>query len=170
MKLMLLIVAFLGPQAVRAWLAPASTLPHCVAMELQVLFGSYIGALALGVFVLQSMDVARAALRVARTPARIGPVVTTKLNERRASDIWYAADDATRDLLKDQKALDLFAGMIDSTPALLLARLSALAPIAAQRGNTTNSNQQIISLNALARAHYRRSIGTRGGAQASAAD
>ncbi|KAJ1632243.1 hypothetical protein T492DRAFT_868551 [Pavlovales sp. CCMP2436] len=45
---------------------------------------------------------------------------------------------------------------------LLLARLSALAPIAAQRGNTTNSNQQIISLNALARAHYRRSIGTRG--------
>ncbi|KAJ1627359.1 hypothetical protein T492DRAFT_876842 [Pavlovales sp. CCMP2436] len=44
---------------------------------------------------------------------------------------------------------------------LLLARLSALAPIAAQRGNTTNSNQQIISLNALARAHYRRSIGTR---------
>ncbi|KAJ1628444.1 hypothetical protein T492DRAFT_875083 [Pavlovales sp. CCMP2436] len=46
---------------------------------------------------------------------------------------------------------------------LLLARLSALAPIAAQRGNTTNSNQQIISLNALARAHYRRSIGTRGG-------
>ncbi|KAJ1629059.1 hypothetical protein T492DRAFT_874008 [Pavlovales sp. CCMP2436] len=38
------------------------------------------------------------------------------------------------------------------------------------RGNTTNSNQQIISLNALARAHYRRSIGTRGGAQASAAD
>ncbi|KAJ1641532.1 hypothetical protein T492DRAFT_853277 [Pavlovales sp. CCMP2436] len=53
---------------------------------------------------------------------------------------------------------------------LLLARLSALAPIAAQRGNTTNSNQQIISLNALARAHYRRSISTRGGAQASAAD
>ncbi|KAJ1635187.1 hypothetical protein T492DRAFT_863955 [Pavlovales sp. CCMP2436] len=53
---------------------------------------------------------------------------------------------------------------------LLLERLSALAPIAAQRGNTTNSNQQIISLNALARAHYRRSIGTRGGAQASAAD
>ncbi|KAJ1619233.1 hypothetical protein T492DRAFT_890705 [Pavlovales sp. CCMP2436] len=53
---------------------------------------------------------------------------------------------------------------------LLLARLSALAPIAAQRGNTTNSNQQIISLNALARAHYRRSIDTRGGAQASAAD
>ncbi|KAJ1637283.1 hypothetical protein T492DRAFT_860366 [Pavlovales sp. CCMP2436] len=53
---------------------------------------------------------------------------------------------------------------------LLLARLSALAPIAAQRGNTTNSNQQIISLNALARAHYRRSIGTCGGAQASAAD
>ncbi|KAJ1630255.1 hypothetical protein T492DRAFT_872000 [Pavlovales sp. CCMP2436] len=53
---------------------------------------------------------------------------------------------------------------------LLLARLSALAPIAAQRGNTTNSNQQIISLNALARAHYRRSIGTRGGTQASAAD
>ncbi|KAJ1635837.1 hypothetical protein T492DRAFT_862669 [Pavlovales sp. CCMP2436] len=53
---------------------------------------------------------------------------------------------------------------------LLLARLSALAPIAAQRGNTTNSNQQIISLNALAQAHYRRSIGTRGGAQASAAD
>ncbi|KAJ1620999.1 hypothetical protein T492DRAFT_887734 [Pavlovales sp. CCMP2436] len=50
---------------------------------------------------------------------------------------------------------------------LLLARLSALAPIAAQRGNTTNSNQQIISLNAFARAHYRRSIGTRGGAQAS---
>ncbi|KAJ1635314.1 hypothetical protein T492DRAFT_863714 [Pavlovales sp. CCMP2436] len=47
---------------------------------------------------------------------------------------------------------------------LLLARLSALAPIAAQRGNTTNSNQQIISLNALARAHYRRSIGTRGAA------
>ncbi|KAJ1635281.1 hypothetical protein T492DRAFT_863665 [Pavlovales sp. CCMP2436] len=44
---------------------------------------------------------------------------------------------------------------------LLLARLSALAPIAAQRGNTTNSYQQIISLNALARAHYRRSIGTR---------
>ncbi|KAJ1639115.1 hypothetical protein T492DRAFT_857210, partial [Pavlovales sp. CCMP2436] len=44
---------------------------------------------------------------------------------------------------------------------LLLARLSALAPIAAQLGNTTNSNQQIISLNALARAHYRRSIGTR---------
>ncbi|KAJ1638678.1 hypothetical protein T492DRAFT_857821 [Pavlovales sp. CCMP2436] len=44
---------------------------------------------------------------------------------------------------------------------LLLARLSALAPIAAQCGNTTNSNQQIISLNALARAHYRRSIGTR---------
>ncbi|KAJ1637429.1 hypothetical protein T492DRAFT_900966 [Pavlovales sp. CCMP2436] len=38
------------------------------------------------------------------------------------------------------------------------------------RGNTTNSNQQIISLNALARAHYRRSIGTRSGAQASAAD
>ncbi|KAJ1636753.1 hypothetical protein T492DRAFT_861083 [Pavlovales sp. CCMP2436] len=33
---------------------------------------------------------------------------------------------------------------------LLLARLSALAPITAQRGNTTNSNQQIISLNALA--------------------
>ncbi|KAJ1638783.1 hypothetical protein T492DRAFT_857671 [Pavlovales sp. CCMP2436] len=31
-------------------------------------------------------------------------------------------------------------------------------------------NQQIISLNALARAYYRRSIGTRGGAQASAAD
>ncbi|KAJ1617845.1 hypothetical protein T492DRAFT_917332 [Pavlovales sp. CCMP2436] len=55
-------------------------------------------------------------------------------------------------------------------PALLLARLSALAPIAAQRGNTTNSNQQIISLTVLARAHYRRSIGTRGGAQASAAD
>ncbi|KAJ1636927.1 hypothetical protein T492DRAFT_860811 [Pavlovales sp. CCMP2436] len=54
--------------------------------------------------------------------------------------------------------------------AQLLARLSALAPIAAQLGNTTNSNQQIISLNALARAHYRRSIGTRGGAQASAAD
>ncbi|KAJ1636932.1 hypothetical protein T492DRAFT_901344 [Pavlovales sp. CCMP2436] len=53
---------------------------------------------------------------------------------------------------------------------LLLARLSALDPIAAQRGNTTNSNQQIISLNALARAHYRRSIGTCGGAQASAAD
>ncbi|KAJ1631034.1 hypothetical protein T492DRAFT_870748 [Pavlovales sp. CCMP2436] len=64
---------------------------------------------------------------------------------------------------------------------LLLARLSALAPIAAQRGNTINSNQQIISLNALAwahyrrsigtrGAHYRRSIGTRGGAQASAAD
>ncbi|KAJ1639490.1 hypothetical protein T492DRAFT_899174 [Pavlovales sp. CCMP2436] len=53
---------------------------------------------------------------------------------------------------------------------LLLARLSALAPIAAQRGNTTNSNQQIISLNALARGYYRRSIGTRGGAQASAAD
>ncbi|KAJ1619722.1 hypothetical protein T492DRAFT_889839 [Pavlovales sp. CCMP2436] len=53
---------------------------------------------------------------------------------------------------------------------LLLARLSALALIAAQRWNTTNSNQQIISLNALARAHYRRSIGTRGGAQASAAD
>ncbi|KAJ1631293.1 hypothetical protein T492DRAFT_870203 [Pavlovales sp. CCMP2436] len=47
---------------------------------------------------------------------------------------------------------------------------AALAPIAAQRGNTTNSNQQIISLNALARVHYRRSIGTRGGAQASAAD
>ncbi|KAJ1638530.1 hypothetical protein T492DRAFT_858276 [Pavlovales sp. CCMP2436] len=45
---------------------------------------------------------------------------------------------------------------------LLLASLSALAPIAAQRGNTTNSNQQIISLNALARAHYRISIGTRG--------
>ncbi|KAJ1628478.1 hypothetical protein T492DRAFT_875140, partial [Pavlovales sp. CCMP2436] len=44
---------------------------------------------------------------------------------------------------------------------LLLARLSALAPIAVQRGNTTNSNQQIISLNALARTHYRRSIGTR---------
>ncbi|KAJ1621325.1 hypothetical protein T492DRAFT_887159 [Pavlovales sp. CCMP2436] len=41
---------------------------------------------------------------------------------------------------------------------------------AGKRGNTTNSNQQIISLNALARAHYRRSIGTRGGAQASAAD
>ncbi|KAJ1623247.1 hypothetical protein T492DRAFT_1056405, partial [Pavlovales sp. CCMP2436] len=36
---------------------------------------------------------------------------------------------------------------------LLLARLSALAPIAAQRGNTTNSNLQIISINALARAH-----------------
>ncbi|KAJ1636890.1 hypothetical protein T492DRAFT_861004 [Pavlovales sp. CCMP2436] len=53
---------------------------------------------------------------------------------------------------------------------LLLARLSALAPIAAQRGNTTNSNLQIISLNALARAHYRKSIGTRGGAQASVAD
>ncbi|KAJ1638425.1 hypothetical protein T492DRAFT_858395 [Pavlovales sp. CCMP2436] len=53
---------------------------------------------------------------------------------------------------------------------LLLARLSALAPIAAQRGNTTNSNQQIISLNALARAHYRRSIGTGDDAQASAAD
>ncbi|KAJ1633512.1 hypothetical protein T492DRAFT_866613 [Pavlovales sp. CCMP2436] len=53
---------------------------------------------------------------------------------------------------------------------LLLARLSALAPIATQRGNTTNSNQQIISLNALARAHYRRFIGTRGGGQASAAD
>ncbi|KAJ1640494.1 hypothetical protein T492DRAFT_898428 [Pavlovales sp. CCMP2436] len=53
---------------------------------------------------------------------------------------------------------------------LLLARLSALAPIAAQRGNITNSNQQIISLTALARAHYRRSIGTRGGTQASAAD
>ncbi|KAJ1636100.1 hypothetical protein T492DRAFT_902002 [Pavlovales sp. CCMP2436] len=53
---------------------------------------------------------------------------------------------------------------------LLLARLSALAPIADQRGNTTNSNQQIISLNALTRAHYRRSIGTRSGAQASAAD
>ncbi|KAJ1638210.1 hypothetical protein T492DRAFT_858735 [Pavlovales sp. CCMP2436] len=48
---------------------------------------------------------------------------------------------------------------------LLLARLSALAPIAAQLGNTTNSNQQIISLNALARAHYRRSIGTRARAQ-----
>ncbi|KAJ1622781.1 hypothetical protein T492DRAFT_884675 [Pavlovales sp. CCMP2436] len=46
---------------------------------------------------------------------------------------------------------------------LLLARLSAFAPIAVQRGNTTNSNQQIISLNALARAHYRRSIGTRDG-------
>ncbi|KAJ1634789.1 hypothetical protein T492DRAFT_864430 [Pavlovales sp. CCMP2436] len=53
---------------------------------------------------------------------------------------------------------------------MLLTRLSALAPIAAQRGNTTNSNQQIISLTALARAHYRRSIGTRGGAQASAAN
>ncbi|KAJ1635940.1 hypothetical protein T492DRAFT_862604 [Pavlovales sp. CCMP2436] len=53
---------------------------------------------------------------------------------------------------------------------LLLARLSALAPIAAQRGNTTTSNQQIISLAAFAWAHYRRSIGTRGGAQASAAD
>ncbi|KAJ1629788.1 hypothetical protein T492DRAFT_872768 [Pavlovales sp. CCMP2436] len=53
---------------------------------------------------------------------------------------------------------------------LLLAHFSALASIAAQRGNTTNSNQQIISLNALAPAHYRRSIGTRGGAQASAAD
>jgi len=53
---------------------------------------------------------------------------------------------------------------------LLLARSSALALIAAQRGNTTNSKQQIISLTALAWAHYRRSIGTRGGAQASAAD
>ncbi|KAJ1630968.1 hypothetical protein T492DRAFT_870822 [Pavlovales sp. CCMP2436] len=53
---------------------------------------------------------------------------------------------------------------------LLLARLSTLAPIAAQRGNTTNSYQQIISLNGLARAHYRRSTGTRAGAQASAAD
>ncbi|KAJ1640765.1 hypothetical protein T492DRAFT_854299 [Pavlovales sp. CCMP2436] len=42
--------------------------------------------------------------------------------------------------------------------------------LAGLRGNTTNSNLQIISLNALARAHYRRSIGTRGGAQASAAD
>ena len=52
---------------------------------------------------------------------------------------------------------------------LLLARLSSLAPIAAQRGYTTHSNQQIISLSALARAHYRSSIGTRTGAQVSAA-
>ncbi|KAJ1623601.1 hypothetical protein T492DRAFT_1053574, partial [Pavlovales sp. CCMP2436] len=52
---------------------------------------------------------------------------------------------------------------------LLLARLSALAPIAAQRPLTR------AFLNAWARwrpifTHYRRSIGTRGGAQASAAD
>jgi hypothetical protein len=44
---------------------------------------------------------------------------------------------------------------------LLLARLSALAPITAQRGYSTHSNQQIISLPALARVHYRSSIGTR---------
>ncbi|KAJ1636989.1 hypothetical protein T492DRAFT_860678, partial [Pavlovales sp. CCMP2436] len=37
-------------------------------------------------------------------------------------------------------------------------------------GGAEAANQQIIFLNALARAHYRRSIGTRGGAQASAAD
>ncbi|KAJ1625143.1 hypothetical protein T492DRAFT_880650, partial [Pavlovales sp. CCMP2436] len=55
-----------------------------------------------------------------------------------------------------------FAEGVEAMEGLLLARLSALAPIAAQRGNTTNSNQQIISLNALARAHYQRSIGTRG--------
>jgi hypothetical protein len=53
---------------------------------------------------------------------------------------------------------------------LLLARLSSLAPIAAQRGYTTHINQQIISLSALARAHYRSSIGTRTGAQVSAAN
>ncbi|KAJ1637832.1 hypothetical protein T492DRAFT_948485 [Pavlovales sp. CCMP2436] len=53
---------------------------------------------------------------------------------------------------------------------LLFAHLNALAPITAQRGNTTHSNQQTISLKALARAHNRRSIGTRGGALASAAD
>ena len=55
---------------------------------------------------------------------------------------------------------------------LLLARLSSLGVIAAQHGYTTHSNQQIISLSALARAHYRSSVavGTRTGAQVSAAD
>jgi hypothetical protein len=53
---------------------------------------------------------------------------------------------------------------------LLLARLSALAPITAQRGYSTHSNQQIISLPALAQVHYRSFIGTRTNAQAGAAD
>ncbi|KAJ1620177.1 hypothetical protein T492DRAFT_889123 [Pavlovales sp. CCMP2436] len=50
-------------------------------------------------------------------------------------------------------------------------RASSLSDIV-QHGLRTKftNNQQIISLNAFARAHYRRSIGTRGGAQASAAD
>jgi hypothetical protein len=43
---------------------------------------------------------------------------------------------------------------------MLLARLSSLAPIATQRGHTTHSSQQIISLSALARAHHRTTIGT----------
>jgi hypothetical protein len=38
---------------------------------------------------------------------------------------------------------------------MLLARLSSLAPIAAQPGHTTHSSQQIISLSAIARAHHR---------------
>jgi hypothetical protein len=54
---------------------------------------------------------------------------------------------------------------------MLLARLSTLAPIAAQRGHTTQSRQQIISLSALARAHHRNTIGTaRTGAPTSAAN
>jgi hypothetical protein len=53
---------------------------------------------------------------------------------------------------------------------LLLARLSSLAPITAQRGHSTHNNQQIISLPALARAHYRSLIGARTDAHVSAAN
>jgi hypothetical protein len=52
---------------------------------------------------------------------------------------------------------------------MLLAHLSTLAPIAAQRGHTTHSSQQIIS--ALSRAYHRATIGTaRTGAPTSAAN
>jgi hypothetical protein len=54
---------------------------------------------------------------------------------------------------------------------MLLVRLSSLTPIAVQRGHTTHSSQQIISLSALARAHHRTTIGTaRTGAPTSAAN
>ncbi|KAJ1619362.1 hypothetical protein T492DRAFT_890441 [Pavlovales sp. CCMP2436] len=62
-----------------------------------------------------------------------------------------------------------------SSERLLLDSVSRVCYIpldiwtASNRGNLL-AMRQIISLNALARAHYRRSIGTRGGAQASAAD
>mmetsp|Transcript_50443 Transcript_50443/g.118397 ORF Transcript_50443/g.118397 Transcript_50443/m.118397 type:complete len:117 (-) Transcript_50443:130-480(-) len=68
--------------------------------------------------VLLKLYVGSAAFQVARTPARIGPVVTAKLDERRAIETWLDADHVAGDLRKDQKALDLLAGKSDSTLAL----------------------------------------------------
>ncbi|KAJ1628953.1 hypothetical protein T492DRAFT_874234 [Pavlovales sp. CCMP2436] len=112
--------------------------------------------------------------------ARIVSDVVAACERARAADVRQLEVFADETDSEAKRVVETKGDILIDTRAAIKCRLTLCFP-RAQRPTTTaapaarvlaplDSNQQIISLYALARAHYRKSIGTRGGAQAIAAD